>query len=67
MVHSIRSWNLKKFRKEYGIKEAERVLGVTTRQAVYAAELRQIRILEMSDGNYEAHESKLLNTVPIEE
>lgn len=67
-MSALRSWNLKTFKDKKGVKEAMRVMGLS-RSGLYfrlANNPESVRILEMDNGTYEAHQSTLINTVPID-
>lgn len=60
------SWSLEKFKKEFGVYETMRVMGYTSRQAVYAAiGIRNIRITLTEDNRLEAWEAKLIGSVEV--
>lgn len=59
------SWSLKKFKDEFGLPETERVTGYTTRQGVYAAMGRNVRVVLTDDDRLETWESKRINSVKL--
>ena len=64
-IHAIRSWSPKNFAKQYGMDEAKRVLSFRSRQSVYNLYDRDVKIVEMSNGQYEVWESKLLTVSKV--
>ena len=60
------NWSLKGFVKEKGMYEAMRLMELTTRQGVYNAYSRGIKIVETEDMHYEVWISQLQRRVPIE-
>ena len=59
----MKSWSLRQFMNEFGVKEAARVMGYTNYRGLYPACDREI-VIELNDGVYKAMEDKLINEVP---
>lgn len=59
----MKSWSLRHFMKEFGVKEAARVMGYTNYRGLYPACDREI-VIELKDGMYKAMEDRLINEVP---
>lgn len=60
------SWTLEKFKNEFGVAEAARVMGYKDYRGLYPAIMRDIRVVLTKEGEYEAWETKLINSVEAE-
>ncbi|MEE9315997.1 MAG: hypothetical protein V3U97_02700 [bacterium] len=59
----MKTWSLKQFKEEKGMKEAMRVMGFTNYRSLYPAIDRDITI-RLDDGVYESREDQLIKRVP---